>query len=63
MTYSEHFQNRSTSYFSWIADMDEAMGRRTGGGLLVTKAGSILVFREEIEPAPQGYFLLYPPWM
>ncbi|KAL6843237.1 hypothetical protein ACP4OV_026950 [Aristida adscensionis] len=27
--------------------MDEAMGRRTVGGLLVTKAGSILVFRED----------------
>ncbi|TVU42084.1 hypothetical protein EJB05_08471 [Eragrostis curvula] len=27
--------------------MDEAMGRRTVGGLLVTKGGSILVFREE----------------
>jgi hypothetical protein len=27
--------------------MDEAMGRRTASGLLVTKAGSILVFREE----------------
>ncbi|GJN09675.1 hypothetical protein PR202_ga27701 [Eleusine coracana subsp. coracana] len=27
--------------------MDEAMGRRTVSGLLVTKAGSILVFREE----------------
>ncbi|KAL6659121.1 hypothetical protein ACP70R_003161 [Stipagrostis hirtigluma subsp. patula] len=27
--------------------MDEAMGRRTVGGLLVTKGGSILVFRED----------------
>ena len=37
----------SASYFSWISDMDEAMGRRTASGLLVTKGGSILLFREE----------------
>jgi hypothetical protein len=47
LTHNEHFLNGPTSYFSWIADMDEAMGRRTASGLIVTKAGSILVFREE----------------